>query len=244
MSSSAAPSSSAKGSTGRFGRSWNPLKFHRTNRAADGLVGNGGAANGCEGSEAVMPTLLPVGVRRNDSLLGGSCGGTSGTGGGKRKVKLLRGLKGKSAPPSTDLLLGRDLSNAADSQIMAGIQAALPDQTAGRNLFGRAKRHRCRFCSKGFVTPSKLQRHERIHTGDKPFGCDCCSQRFTQRCGLKVHTQLHARELMVASDMPAPSKLATKINGFVVGELVQAMQRTADSRSSTHVGGGAGTVDA
>jgi len=217
---SASSSSSSSKGGGLFGRSWNPLKFNKSSRGSQDT-----------GRTAVI-TALPLsgssGARRNDSLVGGNAG--------KRKMKIFKGKSSSSSSsssssPTTDLLLGRDLSNAADSQIMAGIQSANPEQPAGRNLFGRAKRHRCRFCSKGFVTPSKLQRHERIHTGDKPFGCDCCSQRFTQRCGLKVHTHLHARELMVAPGIPTETKLAMEINGFVVSELVQAMQRTSDARS-------------
>ncbi|KAK7927901.1 Zinc finger- C2H2-type/integrase- DNA-binding protein [Apiospora marii] len=44
----------------------------------------------------------------------------------------------------------------------------------------------CSTCSKNFTTPSKLAIHERIHTGDRPYGCDhpgCVKPYGCERCG-------------------------------------------------------------
>ena len=49
------------------------------------------------------------------------------------------------------------------------------------------KRHECHFCGKRFPTPSKLQRHALVHTGEKPFSCDVCLKGFTQLAHLKNH---------------------------------------------------------
>ena len=38
----------------------------------------------------------------------------------------------------------------------------------------------CCYCDKSFNTPSNLKRHERIHTGDKPYQCSHCDKAFTQ----------------------------------------------------------------
>jgi uncharacterized Zn-finger protein len=110
------------------------------------------------------------------------------------------------------------------------------EQEDSQGRFGFSKRrHKCQYCPKAFVTPSKLERHERIHTGSKPFGCEMCSQRFTQRCGLKVHSHLHARELMstpAEGDARNIEKLDSEINGFLVCELVSAMQRSTSRRTT------------
>ncbi|KAF9110257.1 hypothetical protein BGX27_006600 [Mortierella sp. AM989] len=41
-----------------------------------------------------------------------------------------------------------------------------------------AKRHACSECDKTFIRPADLQRHHRIHSGDKPFNCQWCCQKF------------------------------------------------------------------
>eukprot|EP00045_Choanoeca_perplexa_P010723 m.110564 g.110564 ORF g.110564 m.110564 type:complete len:549 (-) comp15370_c0_seq1:87-1733(-) len=51
------------------------------------------------------------------------------------------------------------------------------------------KVHGCPICAKEFPSHSKLQRHIVSHTGEKPFECEHCSTRFTQRCSLKTHQQ-------------------------------------------------------
>ncbi|XP_043914131.1 sal-like protein 2 [Protopterus annectens] len=53
------------------------------------------------------------------------------------------------------------------------------------------KQHICHACKKSFSSSSALQIHERIHTGEKPFGCSICGRAFTTRGNLKVHMSTH-----------------------------------------------------
>ncbi|KAM4625851.1 uncharacterized protein ACJ7VT_004148 [Polymixia lowei] len=54
-----------------------------------------------------------------------------------------------------------------------------------------ALKYHCDICFKNFVSPSKLERHYIIHTGQRPFGCDICGKTFTQSTHLKTHHQTH-----------------------------------------------------
>ena len=54
-----------------------------------------------------------------------------------------------------------------------------------------AYRNKCKYCDKTFPKPSQCERHERIHTGIKPFKCNECSSCFNQKNSLEIHMRKH-----------------------------------------------------
>ena len=82
----------------------------------------------------------------------------------------------------------------------AAANAARPNGTAVDN-----RRHECPYCGKKFPTPSKLQRHQLIHTGEKPFSCEICCKGFTQLTHLKNHMRFsHRPAFTLTEDPPVP----------------------------------------
>ena len=60
------------------------------------------------------------------------------------------------------------------------------DRTVGE-LKRCEPRHQCLVCS--YVAPceSQLVSHSRSHTGDRPFSCELCNQKFSLKCNLTRH---------------------------------------------------------
>ncbi|KAF3687941.1 Zinc finger protein 26 [Channa argus] len=54
--------------------------------------------------------------------------------------------------------------------------------------------HSCSVCGKDFPYASKLQRHLRTHSGERPFPCSMCEKRFPEKGLLMIHERVHTGE--------------------------------------------------
>ncbi|XP_064651401.1 zinc finger protein 184-like isoform X4 [Lineus longissimus] len=63
------------------------------------------------------------------------------------------------------------------------------------------KPFKCSQCEKAFITQVNLLQHERIHTGERPFACDQCDKTFTTQAILVQHGHVHAVERPFACDI-------------------------------------------
>ena len=51
------------------------------------------------------------------------------------------------------------------------------------------KTHLCSFCSRGFARRYDCLRHERSHTGERPYPCHLCDMRFAVKPNLHRHIE-------------------------------------------------------
>ncbi|NXK99989.1 ZN783 protein, partial [Mesembrinibis cayennensis] len=68
----------------------------------------------------------------------------------------------------------------------------------------------CNQCKKIFSCASSLQRHLRIHSGDRPYCCSACKKCFTRKTHLLRHEKIHSRQKgLAALHQPAAAQPVT-----------------------------------
>ncbi|XP_016842062.1 zinc finger protein 236 isoform X1 [Nasonia vitripennis] len=55
-------------------------------------------------------------------------------------------------------------------------------------------RYDCEICGKSFSKPCQVERHIRVHTGERPFKCETCNKSFSQKSSLQLHQKSHTGE--------------------------------------------------
>ncbi|UYV60384.1 ZNF236 [Cordylochernes scorpioides] len=74
------------------------------------------------------------------------------------------------------------------------IKASLSRRSHRRHVLRDRFQYRCNVCNKSFLKPSQLDRHSRIHTGERPYKCDKCPKAFNQKGALLIHLVKHSGE--------------------------------------------------
>ncbi|XP_044269532.1 zinc finger protein 62 homolog isoform X34 [Tribolium madens] len=59
----------------------------------------------------------------------------------------------------------------------------------------------CQICGRAFIGAQALKRHIRVHTKEKPFSCTECDKAFSQKCSLNIHLRYHTGERPYKCDL-------------------------------------------
>eukprot|EP01147_Barroeca_monosierra_P010690 gene10691-2789_t len=81
----------------------------------------------------------------------------------------------------------------------AAASGLIPFNNTTQNLVSRSRsfvddRYVCEVCNKAFTSSSNLNRHRRIHTGDKPYKCQYCGAAFNNSSNRRKHERLYCKE--------------------------------------------------
>ncbi|KAJ6033322.1 hypothetical protein N7444_011093 [Penicillium canescens] len=92
------------------------------------------------------------------------------------------------------------------------------------------KWRKCAFCERRFTKVEHLKRHQRSHTGEKPFKCPKCDQRYARSDVLARHIQNHPRR-MYRSRVTKPVPI-TGTNQQSTSTSVDDIQRDRNSQQA------------
>ncbi|XP_063768851.1 zinc finger and BTB domain-containing protein 14 isoform X1 [Eleginops maclovinus] len=72
-----------------------------------------------------------------------------------------------------------------------GWSTATTDMKFEYLLYGHREQLACQVCGKTFLDESRLRKHEKLHSAERPFVCEICTKAFTTQAHLKEHLKIH-----------------------------------------------------
>ncbi|XP_065217566.1 protein krueppel-like [Planococcus citri] len=99
-------------------------------------------------------------------------------------------LKGVVSNSSDELIVTDVKSNATASAPVASSVFAQNTTT----VTSKGNKYVCNICQQTLKYKGDLKRHERAHTGEKPFKCSQCQTKFTRKHHLTTHMRRHTGE--------------------------------------------------
>ena len=65
-----------------------------------------------------------------------------------------------------------------------------------QRIHSNEKPYQCDVCNKKFTEKGIIVKHHRIHSNEKPYQCDVCDKQFTRRDCLAKHQRIHSKKNM------------------------------------------------